>query len=148
MRVPRLPQLQDVAHSPPREPSYEDEVEAGAPAAAAAADEHTIDLSAGARAGSTEHWVQHLSWHPRLHLHHNFLAPAEADLMRTLLARPSHTVGGAVAGTGSAADEEAALQLMLAVEQRVANWTALPSTHLEGWQVRVVLVCRLQRSSC
>jgi hypothetical protein len=49
-------------------------------------------------------------------------------------------VGGANGGFGqSAEDEEAALMLMIDVEQRVANWSALPPNHLEGWQVSCVL---------
>lgn len=60
--------------------------------------------------------------------------------MRELLARPSGTVGGANSGFGqSAEDEEAALMLMIEVEQRVANWSALPPNHLEGWQVSCLL---------
>lgn len=63
--------------------------------------------------------------------------------MRELLARPSGTVGGANSGYGhSAEDEEAALMLMIDVEQRVANWSALPPNHLEGWQVSHVLGVR------
>jgi hypothetical protein len=58
--------------------------------------------------------------------------------MRALLARPSGTVGGASNAGQNGQDEEAALMLMIDVEQRVANWTALPPNHLEGWQVRLM----------
>jgi hypothetical protein len=99
-----------------------------------------IDVSrgpGGAAAAADRVWVQHLSWHPRLHLAHSFLSAAECDRMRNLLARPSRTVGGSSSEAASSPEEEeASLQLMLAVERRVANWTHLPSTHLEGWQVR------------
>jgi hypothetical protein len=27
-------------------------------------------------------------------------------------------------------------QLLYQIEQRIANWTAVPSTHFEGWEVR------------
>ena len=56
--------------------------------------------------------------------------------MKMLLARPSGMVGGAE----SAVDEEASLQLMLNIEQRVANWSALPPNHLEGWQVQMAVL--------
>lgn len=66
--------------------------------------------------------------------------------MRELLARPSGTVGGASSGFGqSAEDEEAALMLMIDIEQRVANWSALPPNHLEGWQVSM---CSLLHVPC
>jgi hypothetical protein len=114
-----------------------------------AADQHTINLSAASNNirqsnsydsyESAASWVQHLSWHPRLHLHHNLLTPEECDRMRELLARPSGTVGGASVVGRSAEEEEASLMLMIDVEQRVANWTALPPDHLEGWQVSSTL---------
>lgn len=56
--------------------------------------------------------------------------------MRELLARPSGTVGGASVVGRTAEEEEASLMLMIDVEQRVANWTALPPDHLEGWQLQ------------
>jgi hypothetical protein len=59
--------------------------------------------------------------------------------MRQLLVRPSQTVGGAELGqqhdTQSAEEELAGLMLLLDIEQRVANWTAMPPNHLEGWEV-------------
>lgn len=70
------------------------------------------------------------------------LTPLECDKMRELLARPSGTVGGAHT-IGTPEEEEAALMLMIDVEQRVANWTALPPNHLEGWQVSWCVRCVL-----
>lgn len=144
-----LPQLEDIpAGAAPSILPPAAAATPGAPAAAAvpaeaptvAADQHTIDVSIKrAQYNSYDDaeapWVQHLSWHPRLHLHHNFLTPEECDKMKELLARPSGVVGGSNAGAESAADEEASLMLMLDIEHRVANWTALPPNHLEGWQV-------------
>lgn len=36
--------------------------------------------------------------------------------------------------------------LMIDVEQRVANWTALPPDHLEGWQVCTTILLGVARS--
>lgn len=69
--------------------------------------------------------------------------------MRELLARPSGTVGGASIVGRTAEEEEASLMLMIDVEQRVANWTALPPNHLEGWQVcRCDHPLRRSKKSC
>jgi hypothetical protein len=147
-------QLQDIPAE--HAPNADNLLPASAPVPAAtaaptvASEQHTIDVSASKPRYSSSYddespasWIQHLSWHPRLHLHHNLLTPQECDKMRELLARPSRTVGGANSGFGyTAEDEEAALMLMIDVEQRVANWSALPPNHLEGWQVSRVLGVR------
>lgn len=138
-------QLQDIpaAAAPPLHPTDQ---AGAAEAPTVAADQHSIDFSKqpprhsrSSQKDPAASWVQHLSWHPRLHMHHNFLTPEECDKMKGLLARPSGVVGGS--NTGSPEDEEASLLLMIDIEQRLANWAALPPSHLEGWQVSPLTRC-------
>ncbi|KAF6261160.1 hypothetical protein COO60DRAFT_811608 [Scenedesmus sp. NREL 46B-D3] len=93
------------------------------PAPAALEQLHRVDLSL--EPNRDKHWAQVLSWQPRLLLHHNLLAAQECDAlvaMRTASAQ----------GTGV---EQVDDQLLYDIEQRIANWTAVPSTHFEGWEM-------------
>ncbi|WIA20194.1 hypothetical protein OEZ85_006042 [Tetradesmus obliquus] len=94
-----------------------------APAPALLEQLHRVDLSA--EPGRHKHWAQVLSWQPRLLLHHNLLTARECDALIAL-----RTASGQ--GTGV---EQVDDTLLYDIEQRIANWTAVPSVHFEGWEM-------------
>jgi hypothetical protein len=95
--------------------------------------------------GSSEPWVELLSWTPRAFLYHNFISADEADHM-VKLAKPYMKRSTVVGSDGSSVLDQIRTSygtflqrlqdpIIAAIEDRVARWSQLNISHQEDTQI-------------